>query len=39
LGYDMVGRPLSLINEGEFEIVYWVDHAAKEVRIVSVFQD
>lgn len=39
IGYDATGRPLSVVNVDEFEIVYWVDHLAKEVRVVSVFRD
>ena len=37
LGYDSAGRPFSIVKEGEFEIVYWVDHAPREVRIISIF--
>jgi hypothetical protein len=38
-GRDPVRRSLSAITVEKHEIVFWVDHAAKEVRIVGVFSD
>jgi hypothetical protein len=36
---DASGRSLSAMTIGRHEIVFWVDHAVKEVRIVGLFSD
>jgi hypothetical protein len=36
---DAMGRSLSVMTIARHEIVFWVDHAAKEVRIVGLFSD
>jgi hypothetical protein len=36
---DAAGRSLSAITIGRHEIVFWVDHAVKEVRVVGLFSD
>jgi hypothetical protein len=36
---DPAGRSLSAMTTGRYEIVFWVDHAAKEVRSVGLFSD
>jgi len=33
------GREVAIRFLGQFTITYWLDHAAKEVRIVSIFGD
>ena len=33
---DLTGRPISLVRFHGFEIAYWVDHFAKEVRVIEV---
>ena len=38
-GQDQAGRALSAITVGRNEIVFWVDHATKEIRIVGLFSD
>ena len=35
-GADEAGRSLSLISLNGFEIVYWLDHFVKEVRLVEI---
>jgi hypothetical protein len=39
MGHDKNGQPLRVLIEGEIEVVYWVDHLAREVRITAVFRD
>ena len=36
---DAMGRSLSAMTIDQHAIVFWVDHAAKEVRIVGLFSD
>jgi hypothetical protein len=33
---DQAGRLLQSYRDGEFEVLFWVDHAARELRIVEV---
>jgi hypothetical protein len=33
---DDAGRPLEVVVEGRLAIVFWSDHAAKEVKIVEI---
>ena len=36
---DAMGRSLAAMTIDQHAIVFWVDHAAKEVRIVGLFSD
>jgi hypothetical protein len=38
-GHDSTGRPLQAFTVVGFEIVFWVDHFGKEVRVVGIFAD
>jgi hypothetical protein len=38
-GKDSTGRALQAFTVDRFEVVFWVDHFAKEVRVVGLFAD
>ncbi len=38
-GKDSAGRTLQAFTVDQFEVVFWVDHFAREVRVVGLFAD